>query len=99
MLMRQGDVYLATVVEVPSQAVLVPHHVLAEGEATGHAHRILETERAKIWEFQGQRYLEVREAAVTLVHDEHAAITIGPGYYRFWQQREYTPRGIEVVRD
>lgn len=42
---RQGDVYLESVADIPSGAVEVPIDevrgvVLAEGEVTGHAHRI-----------------------------------------------------------
>jgi hypothetical protein len=99
MLWRQGDVYITTVPEIPAGAKVLPHCILAEGEATGHCHRITETDCAELLEHAGQRFLRVKLAAVTLTHDEHDPIVLPPGMYRFWQQREYTPQGHRVVVD
>ena len=99
MLWRQGDVYITTVPSIPESAKPLGHCVLAEGEATGHSHRILEIDRVKLFELNGQRFLRVKDAAVTLVHDEHGPITLPAGEYRFWQQREYSPQGNRVVQD
>lgn len=37
---RQGDIFMAAVDKIPEQAEKLDHGVLAEGEITGHAHRI-----------------------------------------------------------
>jgi hypothetical protein len=99
MLWRQGDVYIATVDSVPPTALRLPHCVLAEGEATGHCHRIAEVERAELLEVGGQRFLRVHAESVTLIHDEHGPVTLPAGCYRIWQQREYTPSGLRIVMD
>ena len=99
MLWRQGDVYIVDVPAIPESARLLDHCVLAEGEATGHCHRIMEADRAELFELDGVRFLAVTTAQVTLVHDEHAPITLPPGNYRFWLQREYSPRGNLPVLD
>jgi hypothetical protein len=72
--------------------------VLVYGEATGHAHRVETPERAQVWEIDGQLYLKVL-AVTRIVHEEHQPITLEPGTYRVWQQREYTPQEIRRVID
>jgi hypothetical protein len=94
MLWRQGDVYIADVESIPEGARRLPHCVLAEGEATGHCHRIAETDLAELLEADAQRFLRVHGGPVTLTHDEHGPITLPPGTYRVWQQREYAPGGF-----
>lgn len=61
--------------------------VLAEGEATGHAHAV-SSHRAELWDFAGSRILEVEEPVV-LSHEEHAPIAVDPGLYRVVVQREH----------
>jgi hypothetical protein len=34
-----------------------------------------------------------------VIHEEHQPITLEPGIYRVWQQREYTPEAIRRVVD
>jgi hypothetical protein len=64
--------------------------VLAEGEATGHAHAIADP-GALLFEGDGEeRFLELVEAAM-LTHEEHETIVLPPGAYRVIRQREYTP--------
>ncbi|MGH8907319.1 MAG: hypothetical protein ACRD0K_12525 [Egibacteraceae bacterium] len=92
---RQGDVLIVATRQLPAGLVPAPRDrgriVLAEGEATGHAHAIAER-GAILYEGDGEeRFLEV-ETAVALRHEEHGAITLPPGTYRVIRQREYTPR-------
>jgi hypothetical protein len=117
---RQGDLLLVAIDpdELPATTVTVPRRqgriVLAEGEATGHAHVV----RAP-----GARLLEARpeedrvEAGVAgragtfpaarflvvpvpfeLTHEEHAAIALPGGAYRVVLQREYLPAELEASR-
>src|SRR3954469_10248285 len=96
-LLRQGDVLLVPVVAVPRQVDQVPREdgrlVLAEGEATGHAHALqgsaVELVRARRW---GRLYLVVEgDAPATLVHEEHDPVAVAPGLYEVRRQREYEP--------
>lgn len=98
---RQGDVLLVAA-ELPrfldggwKQA---ESGVLAEGEATGHAHRA-DLDHAHVWvNLAGQLYVVNREAA-TVTHEEHAPITLPPGAWRVVRQQEYDPRSDRYVAD
>jgi hypothetical protein len=88
---RQGDVLLTPVQSIPSQAqeMSIPERlVLAEGEATGHAHAIQATPRQlEAYRDRSLLYLEVKEP-VTLRHEEHAPLRVEPGTYVVVRQRE-----------
>lgn len=65
--------------------------ILAEGEVTGHAHRIkIEESEADLFERDGIIRLRVLEK-VDLTHEEHHNGPITYGVYRFPIQREYDP--------
>lgn len=96
---RHGDVLVEDVSEIPPDARRLHHLVLAEGELTGHSHRVLERDAAVLYQSTGGRFLDVVAQQATLVHQEHGPIVLPHGYYRVWQQREYTPREIRTVRD
>jgi hypothetical protein len=88
---RQGDVLLERVSAPPDGVVEVSARagrlVLAEGEATGHAHTVDE-QYGVLLEKDGVLYLSVTEA-VPLEHQEHAAIPLKRGTYRVTRQREW----------
>lgn len=91
---RQGDVIVHTSV-IPKDAVLVPPTqrgiVLAEGEVTGHYHKISVIDKqVSCYEKNGKLYLHV-EDDVELTHDEHSTIQIPPGDYVSYIQREFSP--------
>jgi hypothetical protein len=115
-LIRQGDVLLVPtdrdVVdgEAPASRREVKRVdgrlVLAEGEATGHAHVVhdgharLERqefgEQRRVWSNRGSGsrsriVLIVECSPVTLVHEEHEPLTLPPGSYLVRRQREYVP--------
>jgi len=96
---RHGDVLIERCPEIPSGVRRAPHVVLARGEATGHAHRILEPKTAVLFEGEDEGYLQVCADHATLVHEEHHPITLTQGVYRFWFQREYSPKEIRRVID
>jgi hypothetical protein len=101
---RQGDVLLIRVAKAPRLArhVKTPagRIVLAEGETTGHAHR-LEAELADLLEDATGRRFVTMELPGRLVHEEHAAIDVPPGVYEVVRQREYVPeqRAVRRVAD
>ncbi|HUY78510.1 MAG TPA: hypothetical protein VMV29_17190 [Ktedonobacterales bacterium] len=98
MLWRQGDVLIESVAEIPARAVLRGGPpILAYGEVTGHAHRIAEPDLVEVWEY-GDLYISAIES-ITIVHDEHGPVTLPPGVYRVWRQREYTPEDPRIIRD
>jgi hypothetical protein len=98
-LYRHGDVLVAEIDAIPGDAVPRPHLVLAEGEMTGHSHRIAEPGSAKLLQRGATIYMRVIADTATLIHQEHGPITLPRGEYRVWRQREYSPREVRIVRD
>jgi hypothetical protein len=98
-LYRHGDVLVAAISEIPAGAKKQTHLVLAEGEVTGHAHRIAEPGSAELFQFGAEVYLRVVAPVATLIHQEHGPIELHTGVYRVWRQREYSPQEIRIVRD
>lgn len=98
MLFRHGDVLIASIEQIPPGAEQQPTRILALGEVTGHSHCIEDTHKARIWRYGTQLFLEVK-SETRVVHEEHKPITLPPGAYRVWQQREYSPQRIVRVRD
>lgn len=96
---RHGDVILQKVNSIPSDAMRRPSAVLARGEATGHSHRIADPSGVALYENDGMGYLEVLSDSALLIHDEHKPIELPHGTYRFWQQREYSPKEIRRIVD
>jgi hypothetical protein len=100
MMWRQGDVLFAKIETIPDSIQRRADLVLAEGEVTGHRHRIQDEATAELWAGQdGLLYLKVIADEATVIHDEHAAIRLERGLYRVWQQREYTPEKPRPVYD
>lgn len=93
---RQGDVILLPVQETQGQKL--SHLTLAEGEVTGHSHRISEGQ-AELYEENGTLYLRVLSQEATLTHEEHKAISIPQGSWMVRIQREYEPQGWRYVTD
>lgn len=91
-MIRQGDVLIEKCHAQKGEWKRVKNPILAEGEATGHAH-VMEC-RDEIEELidtakDGTRFFRVPSAA-TVTHQEHNAVTLEPGTYRVSRQREWT---------
>jgi len=93
---RQGDVILLSVEQTQGQKL--SHLTLAEGEVTGHKHRISDGQ-AELYEENGTLYLRVLSETATLTHEEHNAISIPQGDWMVRIQREYEPKGWRYVAD
>ncbi|MBX7167262.1 MAG: hypothetical protein K1X74_13110 [Pirellulales bacterium] len=91
MLYRQGDVFIEAIPGIPSGASRLGHAVLAEGELTGHQHRVEDHAPAEVYQHRGQSYLRVLTDGTRIVHDEHGPLVLDRGDYHFWRQREYDP--------
>lgn len=62
--------------------------VLADGEATGHAHTIDATEDAELIAL-GEKMLLKLGSQATLTHQEHKPIVLEPGLYEIGRVQEY----------
>ena len=103
---QHGDVLLNPVSEIPAGLKKVPAQsgrlILAEGEATGHAHAITEAPGVELLEGEdGRLYLRVTGPEVELSHEEHATQTVLPGEYEVGQVVEVDPfeRAVRRVMD
>lgn len=89
---RQGDVWLVAVDKLPPSTAQVKSEViLAEGEVTGHAHRL--TGQVVEWTENDQRFVRIiGQAFGKLSHEEHdptpAAVVEPETTYRVIPQRE-----------
>ena len=91
---RHGDLLITQVDSIPSGLPKKKDTVLLEGEASGHFHRlhgglVLEEKPTQENNYL-LGYFEL-EKDTELTHEEHGTITLTPGKYRFFGQREYDP--------
>ncbi|MGB6294871.1 MAG: hypothetical protein WBF90_01650 [Rivularia sp. (in: cyanobacteria)] len=93
---RQGDVILVPVKQAEGQKLT--HLTLAEGEVTGHKHRISEGD-AQLYAEDTDLYLSIFSETAALVHEEHGSISVPQGNWRVQIQREYEPEGWRYVAD
>ena len=79
--------------------------ILAEGEATGHAHRAIvppiNGEYVEIFQMGNSRIMYVPECfgTVTVNHEEHGPVTVGAGCHDITIQQEYRDGLVRNVRD
>ncbi|MBW4549921.1 MAG: hypothetical protein KME35_02200 [Aphanocapsa sp. GSE-SYN-MK-11-07L] len=98
-LYRHGDVLIRRIASLPTHAQRRAGVTLAEGELTGHSHRIQQSHAAQLWGQGSNLFLEVKQPSATLVHEEHRAIELPQGFYQVWKQREYRPDAYVEVMD
>lgn len=95
---RHGDVVLVPVSEIPRTAKDAGHRTLAQGEVTGHSHRIA-SGIARYLEEAEARFLRVGDGGAVLTHEEHGDLTVPRGDYQVMIQSEYSPEGWRRVAD
>lgn len=85
---QQGDTLRFPVESIPAEAKkLEGRNFIAEGEVTGHAHRITEGD-FELYEHEGTLYLKAKTKC-KLTHEEHKAQVIAPGQYKIGIVREF----------
>lgn len=104
---RHGDILIRRIESVPSDAVAAKKDarglVLAEGEVTGHHHRVNDVTAGELF-VSPEQASELRmwlhlDAPADLTHEEHATITLPAGDYEVIRQVEYTPEELRQVAD
>ena len=108
-LCAQGDLLIERVDDPPAaghvlQFVNDGSVVIAEGEATGHHHRIfgsvtLYRDDALARDVPGNLYVghvQVNSPTARLEHEEHAPIALEQGTYRVRRQRQLEPTDIGI---
>ena len=110
----QGDVLVEEVspTDTKSESINVDPDgsvVLARGEVTGHRHRFALEDRVTMFRddalaqsIPNELYLghiKVGDKGATLLHEEHAPISLAKGTYRIRRQREWTAGDARIVAD
>ena len=97
---RQGDVFIVPIKQLPG-GLRTRRPILAEGEVTGHAHRLADPASAQVYGDgnSDQLFLDVKADNATVIHEEHGPITVPKGSYQVRIQREYHPKEIRRVVD
>jgi hypothetical protein len=106
---RHGDLVIARVADPATFQELKPAAgqakagVLAEGEATGHAHRIHGDDLANVDVFlneHGRMVFQVKPGRTArVVHEEHEGFLFEEGTWEVHHQVEETPDGLRRVVD
>ena len=98
-LARQGDILFIRKDTLPKGLKPSKDSILAHGEVTGHAHRVIEAEGVAVLETEkGDKYVaSTKEWEVK--HDEHGPVSFESGDWEARRQREYTPEAIRRVAD
>lgn len=92
---RQGDVLIERIGEAEAADGKHPRQVVvARGELTGHAHRVLAVGATYVVGRMGG--MLALPAGGRLTHDEHGEIALPPGAYRVRLQTEWT--ALEAMR-
>ena len=104
-IIRQGDVLLISEDKIPKDAentTPTDDVILAYGEVTGHAHRIVQTADApkvRIWSAGAERFIQLVGASATLTHEEHDAVVLDRPIYRQIHQVEEYGAVVRSVAD
>jgi hypothetical protein len=101
-LYRQGDVLLIRVKSLPENAK-AHRNVLAMGEATGHAHAVIDgevlvDERGKLY-VRAEPKTVLRHQTASGEDAEHLPLVLEPGLYEVRIEEEYHPEGLRKVED
>ncbi len=95
---RQGDLLFVETETVPEGAENVPSGVIAEGEITGHTHRIRPGKQAVLQLAAEMMYISSLQGC-HVDHQEHHTIDLPAGTFKVQRQREYEPEGWRQVAD
>ena len=87
------DVFLLKVQSLSagvSQTSMQRFGILAQGQVTGHAHRIVKNGLVQRYGHDGRAYAFFKKTAI-LTHEEHGKAPLEPRVYQFIIERDYDP--------
>ncbi len=97
---QQGDVLFCKLDSIPEGAKRTPakdnKYVLAEGEATGHAH-CMEADNVELFERDGVLYVSTVGLS-TVTHEEHKELVLDDGVWEVGRVVEIDPFEAETHR-
>jgi len=91
---RQGDIFFVRLDREPNLegAKQLKTGVIAEGETTGHMHRVAKSslaDGAALMTLGRDLFLKSPEAGATIVHEEHGPIALPKGLFAVVNQQEF----------
>lgn len=95
---RHGDLVIKPCTKIPEKAEKQKHLTLAEGEATGHSHTIVEG-KAIHFRFDDKIYLRIQSKIAKIDHPEHGLRELPKGDYEVDIQKEWKEMGWSKVVD
>ena len=93
---RHGDLLLKQVDKIPESATPMKTNIIAEGEVTGHnhklygSHQVYGTHSSQNWRIIEPTYFQAKED-ISLKHQEHSTLKISKGNYVIVHEREHNP--------
>ena len=101
---RQGDIFFVRLDREPNLegARPVKTGVIAQGETTGHMHRVSKSslaEGAALMTLGRSMYLKSPEAGATIVHEEHGPVVLPKGLFAVVNQQEFDGLRWRTVLD
>lgn len=90
--LRNGDIYLQKIDELPEGLEKVDTDIIEAGEASGHHHRLRGVSNLYKNSSGEVAVVEIVKSDVTaVVHEEHNPIPNIEGYYEVIRQRQWNP--------
>jgi len=91
---RHGDLLIRQVKKIPC-AIRLDTNIIAEGEVTGHNHKLYGSHQVYGTHIENPRvivptYFQAKEE-ISLKHQEHNTLKISKGLYEILHEREYDP--------
>ena len=94
---RQGDILFVKIEKIPERMKVKQDNIIAEGEATGHKHLLVD---GLLYQDERDRlFVNVEHEIATIIHNEHKPVTLPKGNYKVVRQREYEPKNWRIVSD
>ena len=93
---RHGDLLIRQVKKISLSAKRLDTNIIAEGEVTGHnhklygSHQVYGTHSSQNWRIIVPTYFQAKEE-ISLKHQEHNTLKISKGLYEILHEREYDP--------
>ena len=95
-MLQQGDVNIWGSC-IPPKATPRKSPIVAEGEATGHMHKVVGTD-FEMLELGDRIFARILSGDCAIVHEEHKTIMLPPGEYEFGPTYEYDYETKEARR-
>ena len=102
-LYRHGDLLIKQIDHIPLTAKLLATSIIAEGEITGHNHKLYGSQQVygthsdKNFRIIEPTYFQAKEE-ISLKHQEHDTLKISKGNYVILHEREHDPFNIVEIK-